>query len=976
MRSIPPKHFHLELSDLERRRWRLGFIFEFTLGPDRQLASWKMTLQPSSRGQPVQPAYERESGQPPDVIAFETTFPCGLRVLGKLRCQHDGRVWLVWAEDLDYGFSHDVHEYAGGMVEFTAPAPTPSWPDPPPPPPPGPSPAPSEEPPAVIITPVTRGGELFPYVYMRTWPEPSSSELELHFVRYPYPLDQPPSGEFLIQLCGIRDQGGVDARERMERLAVSYIEGGVGSTFVSKPWELGAPFDVYPALAELLHAARELPPEETIALLWKLLKTTPEQLREQLDSEAYTSVLVNLWQSYFALVIELGYQPHLRDTLAKYLVVDHLLRWLLEHSQPPKRRELDSLANASPVLPARLFPLPPEAASPMESPPREGSRIIAYAIGDLQMVRQELVGYALGDLAYVESLMAGERRESVRRKTSQETQTSTRLHSDENANGREALGGSTSLTSEVKSTLADIIEKTSYNDFSTNYGPPTTATLNGSWSVETAPGSGGPGRSDLQRFAKSVLEKASERITRQVLEARRTSTTRESVEATTSVLDNTGNAHGRHGVYRWLNEVHRACVVNYGNRMVLEFLVPSPAENYLAEEDDLPGNSTPPVPPAALGIESFEDITPQGFPMLAARYPSEDLRMPPDPRHVVTGLVRSGQVLALSLPKGYQATTARVGYVLPPGQEPFQLEGLVGQARVSLQATATDLVTVKMNQDEGTVQVLLLTSGPLASPPVDLEPAQLTVELEAAPSRGLMDEWRLETFRAIHQSYAAQLSAYEGLPRGGMPPEEAPHSRQNYRTTERKELKRKSFDLLFQTLQEHVGEPGGSPPPGIPSELDIAYPRYLQFFERAFEWDESSYSFIMSPRGRGARRTRTSLMSAGDERFLDFLEAAYARLLIPVTPPEALSVLFFLASGMLWEGRADRVAVHESDLALANELKKLGPGASEVRPMSEPWEFTVPTTITVLQEFPIEGLRRLEPTHAPRHTQGSSNKGP
>ena len=240
------------------------------------------------------------------------------------------------------------------------------------------------------------------------------------------------------------------------------------------------------------------------------------------------------------------------------------------------------------------------------------------------------------------------------------------------------------------------------------------------------------------------------------------------------------------------------------------------------------------------------------------------------------------------------------------------------------------MTNLPLHDETGIIQVLLLTDGPYASPPVQLEAVQLSVEVTAHGTEETMARWQLETFQAIHAAYAAELQAYEGK---AAPAGTGPETRSRPRTIELQELHAGAIDLLFRVREARTGVPDG---------VDLARPRYLQFFERAFEWGEMTYSFlgdkgVSAPEGVG-----------GDERFLEFLSAAYATLLLPVSPAEAMVVLYFLASGMIWDGR--EVPAFASEVPLVNELKKLPPRPTEPQPVGEPWRVTVPTTISVLED--------------------------
>lgn len=928
------------------RRDTLIFDFNAWIEHER-LVSWRVACRTEQCPMPVQLG----PFGPGESTAIDPRFSSGLLASGELRClQAPHGAILIETPHFIYGYQHQAMQtLLGTLVVLGSAGDPPIDPppiDPPPIEPPPPRTGPRGEPgPVSIIAPTAAHGcELFPYVYMSLWPAPAPDELARSFVHYPYPLDTPPSGRLVQALAGLRKAGAPDARDEMRRAAVEYIE---SDDFVRRIESLPAAFSTYRHIHHLATAAAGRDPGGVVGEIFALLGMDCPAAGAWLDSPPYTADLERVWQSWFALVIELGYDARLRDELARVLVVDHLLRYLTGHGgAPPADATLVALAQATIVLPAGIFPLPPAGASPGLSPPDGGGRLRPYAIGDLQMVQQRLVGYTLGDIARVESVMPGERRKSVHHKTSSVTQTVARETADDTR--RKSAARSRVLTSDLSRAIADVLQTTSYGDkgLSVTYGTgetPSTA-FSGEWSVETRPG---PSQGDVRRSVRRVVDQAAEHVARRVVETRTTSHVESTEDESTSVFDNTAGTVARRGIWRWLDEVYEAAIVCYGNRLVFELLVAEPAAGYRQQDADLPAAAYPPIPPASLGIDSFKDITPDSFPLLAARYPSEALVLPPPPSRTVSGWARSGAPLTLTVPDGYTARSAALSYVLPPGGGTLEIRGVVGKAAVDLDVTATGSTPLPLDGELGTVQVLLLTSGPLASPPMELEPVQLSIEIAAKPSDPAMDAWRLRTYQAIQAAYAAQLDAWQGRGDGeAATGSSAVQPRFGWRAIERRELQQGALDLLFQTLHERSGDE--ETPSSSPRGLDVAQPRQLQFFERSFEWRELSYRFIQGGRRRG--RGAAGAGAAGDERFLEFLEAAWAQLLVPVSPREARAVLYFLASGMLWDGDPAWIPAHEADVALASELKKLRPGPRERRPVGEPWEVVVPTAISVLQD--------------------------
>lgn len=744
--------------------------------------------------------------------------------------------------------------------------------------------------------------DLFPYTYMRSWPEPAREQLELRFSFYPYSIAAAPTGQLLRQLAALRGQGSPDAREAMQRLAVRYLDGYFGddAPFLDRVDGLSGPISSYPRVYALLAERDRRSAAERLAEIWRVLGMSPAQTTSYLQSSAHQADVARLWQSYLALIVELGFDRRGRARLWQALTVEHALGWLTRAaaaSSPPAHDAhdaLDALARVVLVLPEEIFPLPPEQGSPpMESPPDppgdpdSSGAIVAYAIGELMMVKHALRGYALGELAYVESLRAGERREQQRRQLDRTLESSVETRADDRAEARDAGSASSSLTSEVLGTMADTITTTTYNGFGTSYGPPTTATLTGGWSVEQKP-IGNPSKEDLTRFAREVLNKTVHRISHRVAEVRSRSSLRDSEETVTSVVDNAQGRCNRRAVYRWLNQVYGARVFNYGNRLLVEMIVEAPAAHFLrAERAPAFRDHAPPIPPAALGIETFEDISARNFALLVARYPSDDLELPP-------------------------------------------------------------------------------------------------LDVEEPPNGRALTAWQLRTFLAIHRNYAAQrLASERALAPDAIRPSATAELRPRLsaRAVERRELKHGAIELLLARLQQRQGGADRPVAGPRPSELELARPRYLRFFETVLEWREMTYSFMSARAPASALASDAHAPSAAalagrfgdDARFLEFLEASYARLLVPVTLEKAQALLFFLSSGSLWDvaepsraARGDRpshahvhapapLPAHAADVALVNELLSASHGSRSGGP-SHPRlvrvlpSIRVPTSIAVLTD--------------------------
>ncbi|CAN7603810.1 hypothetical protein [Polaromonas sp. LjRoot131] len=927
---------------------------------------------------------------------FEFKFRSGCYVTGYLQQKTpvhiNGITNTAIFADIHYGMrgQSDDHHFEGIMVACPARGPLP-----PPPWPPGPlpiDPDPSVDPVEPIPIVTSHPDELFPYVYVRRWPKVSAADLLYGFVNYV--SSSPPSSGFFGDLVNARNQAQ-GARQAAQQLAVDFIDGKVyAGDFVSSMDSLACPVSEFPQLF------MRLPKPEGPPAAW--LAKACEQLTRVLsryaldwtyfDSTGYAKALDQVWQSYFALVVTLGYDSALRDEFTRALLMAHLIEVALQPFEsfaqanaavtaadaanaahaptaaagetpvaaPPvlaplldrlTTQQIKALLQATPVLSAQVFPLPAAqdqdpAASP---PPGLPGWIEPYAIGDLQMVRQRLLRYQCGEIARIENVMRGERREVTHRRTHRQLDELHQSSGEKQLLQNDAADERSNLQEESRKTVAEATETNQYNKFTSSYGPPTQATLDGSWSKTVQPGAT-PGLDDTTRFARDILNKTVNRISRSVSLTRSSSTMSQTEDSVVSLVDNTGGTRSLRGVYRWLNKVYEACVVNYGQRLMMEFMVCRPAAAFIAGEQASAGQDfVKPVSPLQLHlhIATFKDIQPGNYAALGAYYGVLDLEPPPLAQRFASATLRDGEEKQVAIPAGYCATKAFVAYVSAPTGLPAPVV-LVGRQTFTPPGSPDGLA---LFGEDDSVPVSVLDYPPSLSPPVDPQ-VQVNVEIQCAPSERCMDEWRIRIYAAVMRAYQERLAAYYARADGGPQGRIAPRSPLANRQIEQRELRNACLRLLLERMLTLTGMDarGGALSP--PSEFAVYEPRYLQFFDEVLEWNEMVYSFYASPGlgPGGAQFELGSLAGDDDALFSSFLQADQARVLLPVRPAQVMAFLYFYSSGMLWAS-GDRLApANPADVPLVNDLKQSGPERPPLRPIGPCWEVVVPTAMQVLDE--------------------------
>lgn len=902
---------------------------------------------------------------------FEFKFRSGCYVSGYLQQKTpvhiDGIANTAIFADIYYGMKSlaDEHHFEGIMVACPMRGPIP----PPGPFPPHPTPIEPDIPidpvePLPII--VSHPEELFPYVYVRRWPSITAADLLYGFIQYTGA--SPPSSSFFENLVAARNQ----SREAAQNLALQFIDGDVlyRGDFIGKMDWIAGPVGQFAGQWAQLPKQDDKPHEWLVKAHTNLTRLLE---RDHLtwayfESGEYVQTLDRVWQSYFALVIVLGYDTALLDALTITLRMAHVIAAaLLPNSQRlaaasaaaapelPAPTEVSvaqiaALCKATVVLPVLVFPLPPAHATGSSPPLAPVGWIEPYAIGDLQMVRQRLLRYQSGEIARIENVMRGERREVTHKRTHRQRDEHKQTTAEMQILQNDAADERSNLQEESRKTVVEASETNQYNKFTSSYGPPTQATLDGSWSKAVQQGAN-PGLDDTTRFARDILNKTVNRITRSVSQTRSSSTMSQTEDAVVSVIDNTAGTHSMRAVFRWLNKVYEACVVNYGQRLMMECMVCKPAAGFIAQERALAGQDfIKPLPPLHLGVATFEDIRvsgPRNYAQLGAYYGVLDLEPPPLAQRYASGTLRNGEEKQIAIPAGYGATHAFVSYVSTPSGLPAPTV-LVGQQAVTPGVTPSP---APLNGEDDTVPVSVMNYQPGLSPPSDNQ-VQVNVELSCAPTQRYMDQWRIRTYASIMRAYHERLAAYLARAEGGVQARTPTRSPLANRQIEQRELKNACLRLLLERVLTLTGMATNVAGQSPLSEFSVDEPRYLQFFDEVLEWNEMVYSFYASP-GLGTAGPALelgSLAADDDALFASFLQAAQARVLLPVQPAHVMAFLYFYSAGMLWTAPDQIAPVNPGDLALANDLKHAGLGPHPVRRVGPGWQVVVPTAMQVLDE--------------------------
>jgi hypothetical protein len=674
-----------------------------------------------------------------------------------------------------------------------------------------------------------------------------------------------------------------------------------------------------------------------------------------LDAAAYPGQLAQLQDSLAALLAVTAPPARHAAALVRALAVCHAAQWLAAelraqpdlpppldpHEAPHRLREV---LQANAVLPAVIFPLP---QAPVDS------TVLPLGYADLKVIRQHHKGYRLGELAHVENVMRGETREEAQQehRRSDISELDTR-HSDDD--GQRLLGyqgRALQMEAGASSPVNDL--KREFDNLQKQYASDgLSVTVSGGW-TDTVDG---PATLERQaaHYARELLDRAASRVARRIgLERRQRTREDFSMQQRRRFQNETGSAHVI-GLYQWIDEVYHAHIEHTGSRLILECTLATPAAAFIARNNALHGlNLAVDVPPwqavgGVPGVSSAYDLSRDNYLALARRY-GADLPPPPPLECSVNASLSADPphpLATLSVPDGYQAVAASVAYAwsLPPaaaGVTP-SLDVLVGAAALKIDpATAANpgvLAVPAWQACSGSVPAGVVAAG--------LNHAlNISLACRCADDSPLFRQWQCGAYAAIMAAYRhgkqeaelvlGRLAACEG---GG---------------SEGRRARPRA------ALRQGLGAPGLAMATAV-APAQAAF-ELLPFFRRAVAWPELSFSYAGTApdTSTGADPVRP----AAEDSFQEFLQAASARLLLPVRPDYAAPMLFYLSSnGSFWCGEAAQCPVFEADLHLANESKALAPpAAAGLRPG---WEFEVATSMLMLRQderLPDGGARPCGP---------------
>lgn len=600
-----------------------------------------------------------------------------------------------------------------------------------------------------------------------------------------------------------------------------------------------------------------------------------------------------------------------------------------------------------------------------------GFGVKRMGIADYRKVEQEVCCYVPGEVSHIENIMAREYKEKATRRLRRSEDTTTSSSETE----KEKLTDTTSterfeMNNEVASVVNEDTSIGAHGDF--HWG--STGSYGGSIGADFAHNtSTEESNNQAVTHAKDVTERALDRVVQKVKEERITKIVDEFEETNKHGFDNTKGDKHVSGVYRWVDKIYRNKVINYGKRLMYEFMIPQPAvfdkmatslkkDAFGLEKIEKPIDPRTAEPTIVLELnETFE----AKYKHWAALYKA---KVEPKQENFLFvgksidfcsdgGLVAFTKSDSIKIPEGYKSKQAQ-----------FSVTGMNHPSRMDQKVLATIAdKTIVLQPSRSAVTPLVTINEYVSEIPVNMSftsfhTATVAFNIKCELTDSARQQWQIETFNAIIEAYEEKLAEYNAKisELKALQTEKVRTNPMFYRQIENTVLRKNAIE--YMASQEKMGEKSfllGDDIKNIRVDSDNPaleeYAAKVKFFEQAFEWSLMSYffyPFYWAEKSKWA--DLYNINDIDDHLFRAFLQSGMARVIVTVRPGFEEAVNWYMATGQVWNGGQVPTMDDPMFVSIIEELRET---EGEVE---ETWETRVPTSLTVIQAgsigLNVEGL--------------------
>ena len=594
------------------------------------------------------------------------------------------------------------------------------------------------------------------------------------------------------------------------------------------------------------------------------------------------------------------------------------------------------------------MPLLPSDAG--EIPTTYGS-VKPIGVGELLVVKQQILRYEAGEIAHIENIMLGEDKNRTHRRRDL---TEEILVQESEIEREEERNLETSERFELSRESSEVIkeELEVEGSLKVKVKPSPAVTIEASAKVAYS-NARETSRRKASEYAKEIVDKSVNRVSERIRKEETRRTVREIEEINEHGFSNVDGDGHVVGIYQWINKVYQAQIYRYGLRTMYDFMVPEPGAfliDALEQEVQTTQGKRKPEP---FTLQA-DNITEEGYLYYANKYHATDVGPPPrmeivqavsftssggDGEEAVTDLA---QKQIINIPEGYQAAQVHIAV----GMAGYQLLVAVGQ-KLTLYVHDSGYRSFNLDLETGAIPVSMISN--------DVSIFNVNIEIVCRRTTRAMMEWRIRTHGEIKEAYLKELADYEdsmaqaAVNQGVAIEGRNPLYNRELLFSEMKKhcisiLTNQHFDLFNGVEVDRHGV--------TQSNLAVAQTQgdYIRFFEHAFEWH--LMSFVLYPYfwGRKHKWMEKVKFEDNDPEFMQFIKAGAARVLLPVRENFEAAVDHFMSTGEIWEGEPLPEITDPDYVPIVKEIQeRTGAPGNEVA-QGEPWLVRVPTRLVKLRE--------------------------
>jgi hypothetical protein len=580
-----------------------------------------------------------------------------------------------------------------------------------------------------------------------------------------------------------------------------------------------------------------------------------------------------------------------------------------------------------------------------------GFGVKQIGIADYLKVEQEVLCYLEGEVSHIENIMAREYKEKATRRLVRTEETTTISRESEK---EELTDTTTADRFEMQSEINKVIQQSKDRSGGVDVG---FSAINTGLSFANNTSREDAVRQSVTK-AQEITQQALERVVERIKEERIRKITEEFEENNKHGFDNRkGNQHVV-GVYRWVNKLYKNQILNYGSRMMFEFAIPDPAKLHLLGmlPDEGPDNTvitdlTPPEDPrtasGTLNMSSYSSVNEVNSAYWAGVYNAEIKAKPAGILWSGKGIQNGSESsdLYVEIPEGYRLVAYKIKQIHRGG-------GDQGNAGYGIDGKGAYSNQIEAHWESGVIPLNKLYHGkvPVSAIFNKADNGFVHFDLKFELDKSLLDQWKLETFKAIMDVY------YEALAEFNRKKEAEDNKAVEIKTTnpgfyrqiENMILRKNCISYLID--RNNYGQDFGIGDTFSGYEINNnealdKYAAFSKFIEQAFEWEIMSYNFYpyyWAP--KGSWKNKYQFNESDDPIFRAFMQAGMARVIVTVRPGFEKSVLHYMKTGEIWNGGSVPVIGDPLFMSIVEELKPI-----ESVKYGKAWTSLVPTSLTILQ---------------------------